>query len=935
MSAKLGEEGIEKLFSGAPQFFCRTEKHYAGAPHPVVAFPYDEELEIRDLADHVQIEDKAWSGVTARPHLTRDLNHDPAAVAQRRLSAKAHFHVRCNERPNMLSMQGLEKGTVGYQAALELPAGDSLEEEQFGFESVGTKGRVIVEARERIMSTFGWLRRISENEILDRLKVNGVAYRSNDLRRRPSSESYRDLFHIGIPGGGRAGFMRPAETVIDRTDHHSLVNQINALVRCLATPNVWIDLSRIEWRIRLGQVLWGQDGGDDLEDPTGVHDAPDAAQRAEEKYWLLMQILVSTELLIRLDAVTEGEQNGTESYRPNDSLYFERQATESLKWSLLLARSWLENIEVVEHDEYHRDVDRQQAAAPGAPQPGWLASVVGKLSSTLRHAPHHYLIRGRNGQRQVDGLMHFARKIQWPGIDDYESHISRSVKTNMKTVANPESGQPSLTVPGTTTTAAAAAAAAGAREAGRAPSPNLSEPSYFGAWDVTGHRGHPHPHRAPYPQYQKIQAPRRKVAAALHPSGWLSKTYIFALMLPGEALSHFLMATLLENDAEALGRLGPFANLCDGFLYHGKTFWSTACIVGRVLAAGQGAAECMGWISTSVLPKGIESDRWLNIEVEDVADDLTRLGKKARIWGKRRLERDSSIVGDSTEMSAEPGDFTMPHENVYPTPPPNVSVQLTALELLSAVETIHPSPLSQVVGTPRTESVQLPDDVPAHPARMTFNVVTGNRTEEVSLTLTYDISFVTAYPCSPSRRVRFVKAPGSPTIQQIDVSGSNNLGKGSRSVFRAGHPLHKFYNYTVMHISELLAKRDTALMDLLRPIENRTPKTVDNRVLVVDCITTPADLPFELMPTSPVTGTFEFASTSGSHSLHKRTGSLPNKMHLECRRRQFGSDMEMLVRALCARKGWNAIISRSNRSCLACAIREAGALGWRVVIRVD
>jgi hypothetical protein len=58
-------------------------------------------------------------------------------------------------------------------------------------------------------------------------------------------------------------------------------------------------------------------------------------------------------------------------------------------------------------------------------------------------------------------------------------------------------------------------------------------------------------------------------------------------------------------------------------------------------------------------------------------------------------------------------------------------------------------------------------------------------------------------------------------------------------------------------------------------------------------------------------------------------------MHSETRRRQFGSDMEVLVRAVCAERGWNALIARRRRGCLACAIREAGALGWRVVIRVD
>lgn len=574
----LEEVDIEKLFSGAPQFFCRTEGHFPGAPHPSVAFPFDEELEIRDLADHIQIEDKAWSAVTAWPHLTRDLNHDAAAKRRAEDHARAHFHVKCRERPNMLSMQGLEKGTMGYQAALELPVGDSLEEEQFGFESVGTKAKAIIDARTRMMSGSGWLKHLPEPDIMDRLRRNGEIYRKNELRKKPSLETYKDLFHT---------FMRPCTTVIDKSDHYSLINQINTLVKCLAMPNVWIDLSRVEWRIRLGQVLWGETGGDELDDATEIHDAANAAERAEEKYWLLMQVLVSTELLIRLDAITEGELYGTEYFRPMDGLYFERQANHSVKWSILLAGSWLENIEVVKEEVPPIEQVKTNRNS------GWLASLVSKMALRYHQdqetqkslSSRHYTIHGRHGDRQVDGLTHFAREIQWPGIDAYETRISENAQ-------NAQSATEST--PSTI---------------GTPKSASTSGSSYFGTWDITSHHGQDHPH--------KVQPQRRKMAAALHASGWLSKSYIFALLLPGEALSHFLMSTLLENDTEAMKTLGSFANLCGGFVYRGKSFWSTSCIVGRVLAAGQGAAECMGWISTDVLPDHIDGG-WLNIESEGV-----------------------------------------------------------------------------------------------------------------------------------------------------------------------------------------------------------------------------------------------------------------------------------------------------------------------------
>lgn len=579
----LTEDDIEKLFSGAPQFFVRAEAYFPGAPHPSVAFPYDEELEIRDLSDHVQIEDKAWSGVTAWPHLTRDLNHDPAGRKSLERHVKAHFHVRARERPNMLSMQGLEKGTMGYQAALELPVGDSLEEEQFGFESVGTKAKAIVEARKRMMSSEGWLKRLPEHEIMQRLRRNGEIYRNNDLRKKPSVETYKELFH---------SFMRPCATIIDKSDHYSLINQINALVKCLASPNVWIDLSRVEWRIRLGQILWGHSNGDELDDDTEIQDAASTEERDEERYWLLKQVLVSTELLIRLDAITEGEENGTDAFRPMDGVYFERQANNSVKWSIILAQSWLENLEVVKDETASSD----ESSDTTPPSGGWLASLVSKMTMKyhehefLGHKAHQFTIKGRHGSRQVDGLTHFARKIQWPGIDAYESRISEHAQST--TGETPTT----LLTPNTINTS------------------RTSRSGYFGAWDVTSSHHHNH--------LKRVQAQRRKMAAALHSSGWLSKSYVFALMLPGEALSHFLMATLLENDLEAMDTLGSFANLCGGFVYKGKSFWSTSCVVGRVLAAGKGAAECMGWISTDILPDET-GDGWLNIEVDDVRGTRT------------------------------------------------------------------------------------------------------------------------------------------------------------------------------------------------------------------------------------------------------------------------------------------------------------------------
>jgi hypothetical protein len=74
-------------------------------------------VDIRDLTDHIQIHDEAWSSITAWPHLTRDVQRDLDAVKVYHEKRTAHFLPRCRERPNMLSMQGIERGTIGYAAA--------------------------------------------------------------------------------------------------------------------------------------------------------------------------------------------------------------------------------------------------------------------------------------------------------------------------------------------------------------------------------------------------------------------------------------------------------------------------------------------------------------------------------------------------------------------------------------------------------------------------------------------------------------------------------------------------------------------------------------------------------------------------------------------------------------------------------------------------
>lgn len=925
--ATLTDSEVEKLFSGAPQYFARSEGHYTGAPHPSVAFPWDESLEIRDLTDHTQIEDKAWGCVTAWPHITRDVHAD-RSTAQRASEQKrrAHFYPRCRERPNMLSMFGLEKGSLGYQAALELSVADALQEEQWGFESIGTRTPAVIEQRQKMLTSKDGLRHIEESLIMEQLIKNGARYTEKHLReKRVSSELYNELF---------LQILHPPTKVLDHRDPYSLAVQISALVKVLAAPNMWIDFSHVEWRIRLGQLLWGNDLGDEVDDGASIGTGDSSGDIFEERYWLLMQILLACELLIRLDAITEGDELGVESIRPAEILRFERDANKSVKWSLILARAWLENIEVVKTEGAERSSDEK-------PSSGWLASLTKHMSLSREHGHGHghghknhhhdpaYLIRGKHVQRQLKGLEHFARRLRWPDEKSYVSTISDNCRAVVE-------GTP-LTTPL-------------ASPSSRADS---QRSSYFTVL-------------RPNSNSRRVASRRRKISAALHSTGWLSKSYVSGLMLPGEGLCHFLMATLLENDPEAMARLGPMANLCAGFVYSGKSFWSTACIVGRVLAAGKGAVECMGWISSDVTPLGL-GDGWVNIEVEETAEDALHVDKKARLWGKRAIENESNVLGDADPSSVLPADFIIPFENIYrDRVPPMIHIGFEALLLCAPADSVHTTPSESNGVTPVSEVSSRPPEIHTYPAAISFTV-TDMDTEEVTehtFSLAKDINFVTAHPCVPSQHVKIMKSPSSPTIRQVDLNGDGS-GKAATVLGRflclslislvtnntAGHPLHKYFAYTALHLSDLLfSKKDFTLEALLGDYSNaphkpsQTPASTSPpaaKFLVVDCITGFQPQPQEHeIPLSPV------ISRSDSYSMNSplspvggtfegKLESASKKMHSESRRRQFGSDMEMLARAVCAERGWNVVVSRRRRGCLACAIREAGALGWKVILRVD
>lgn len=402
------------------------------------------------------------------------------------------------------------------------------------------------------------LRHINEATILERLVDASITYHDDPGKNdRPSVQLYSELF---------TKILYPPSRVTDPDDPYSLQVQIEELINILGAKDVWFDFSLIEWRIRLGQILWGPPI--DLENEVEVNSVI-FQQQNTHRYWLLAQLLLSCELLLRLDAISV---NSDHAPNPSEISRFDKLATIPIRWSIILARQWLESISIIVP---------KRPVVENKPATGWLATLTGGTAAmnvnSRQPSVEDVQFKGRHQERQLKGLYRFAAKLKWPELDALAAKVSSNGVTIL------DSGQSTPAV-GT-------------------PLSNGRSNSYFSSRSGVSKGG----------------SRSRAISALIHPSGWLSNSYISGLILPGEGISHFLISTLLENDSIALSKLGPEANLYGGFMYENRSFWSAACVVGRVLAAGKGASECMGWIASAVVHTDSE-DYWVDIKVEQLSD---------------------------------------------------------------------------------------------------------------------------------------------------------------------------------------------------------------------------------------------------------------------------------------------------------------------------
>jgi hypothetical protein len=201
-----------------------------------------------------------------------------------------------------------------------------------------------------------------------------------------------------------------------------------------------------------------------------------------------------------------------------------------------------------------------------------------------------------------------------------------------------------------------------------------------------------------------------------------SMSYFTGIIFPGATLPFLVMNSLIDCDddqgATALAALTHMQPNC-GFQYKSTTYWSSTSIVGKVLAPT--CHEICGWVGPA-----------------RPAPDLSR-AQIARIRQRRPRQQLSMSDVESMTIRSDP---LGPPSDVYPIS----EYKLPLLTMHSVVDTVR---IEKLALKP-THPTSAPADAQASGKPQTYDAAVQFAIDGRSwpLRLSYDVSFLAAYPCA-------------------------------------------------------------------------------------------------------------------------------------------------------------------------------------------
>jgi hypothetical protein len=786
----LSEEDVHTLFSGAPQFSVGVKK---GQLNPTASFPWDFSLKVRDVSDCPPLEHPAYSSATLHRHLPAPGNTEDRATSL------LGYEVGVVEVPSMLSARGNEIGTIGFEHFLEDPIADSLSSGQDKGEGVeeDSDAHQNYELLQSSPERLG-VRKFDLEHVAERLEELSGIYQGfeesiNILSRQPPAELYTLLFSI---------FLTPPKFDATTEDPTGLKVQIEALTKVLNIKSVWFDFSDVEWRIRAGQTLWTE-----ISDPSMSDRPVESQDKLSDRNILLLQLVLSCELLLRLEAVaslTTKEVKDTLHLTMEEIQSFRDIETTKTRWDLVLARRFLENVDA-KCIVSSRVIPNQQPA----PKRGFFSSPSPELQPTTRYDHVDIMFLPRKPSQQLSGLFHFAKAISWPDEDDFQKDLTEALRASEDTFSIPS---PSIyATPLSTPRSGMSNRSSSYFDPTTRPQPSR----------VTSQRSiQLQPSSPPLSPSLTVPSPNGSPAGSSSSApkaligGWLTRTYLTGLILPGEAITHFLISTILENDVAAISTLGDSANLYGGFIYKGQSWFSKSCVVGRVLACLKGATECMGWIYLPYVPTGFE-EGWI-----DVKSKTRRHKGNPRIKDGEAIEEDSSILVGAEMDQVQPTDFVLPRDSDEK---PLSSMRLDNLQLDLAS---------------KGENV-VEDSSPSFSASLIFSSSSiGSELGHLAVPLDFLVHFVSSFPCTTPPADKLLLITGRDEATTLNALPA--------------HPLHTSQTYKIIPPATVLANTSAF------PLKGAEQKDV----LVLDAR---GEATLELLSRA-------WCSSKGEHALISRVG---------------------------------------------------------------
>ncbi|KAJ6262096.1 hypothetical protein Dda_2901 [Drechslerella dactyloides] len=784
------------------------------------------------------------------------------------------------ETPSIVSFFGLEPGSTGWQYFLEAQMEDY--ELQHGL----TCGEIDEYGLEFQAPDSIGVRSIDSTTMVDRLreigKLHGQGYKLEADIETETRTLYGLLFSkLLYPTRRRSETIKPQEL--------SLESQCRELFKVLEERHVWLDFSRPEERIRLGSILYGN---------------------GEEKLLLVLQILLSCELWLRLKIL---HQNLPEKLEL-ESLYF----TPKVNWDLAVAQKWLTNVRIVERPLV-ANTDMLLPIPPSMQNPNvWhrVFSIDGTKIENDQDSPegdtYDAFFVPQHLERQLDGLMHFARKIGWPGVEMLEGVIRDKLR-DPAGLQTPGSFLSYKTAPN---------------------SPSKLTPRSIGGSSGSSYFG-----------YFTSKHTSSAVVRNMGQGGWLSRTYTTGLILPGEGLPHLLMGCLLESDTLALEEIGEQGSMYGGIIRTNlegcgatSSWWSMNNVVGKVLATENSGSyagwvgRCAGIYSARKAPQDdevtvlsavaakvvrnltfassvdarrngmrlVEPSGWVDV----IADRKSSTKWPPRLLSPGSIELDSKLLSDT---SSDANDQAQEDELHFPETTDGLEdfrIQVLGLKFwdCDSPGAISPAELEHGYSSAAPEDPHASGGaVPAYRVEVVFrfpgvypapyaDAFDSAEDDRVSVMLKHDVSFITSYPCYPPRVGPRVESPVSlsalETVSQDlgPISNSANFVPAGRE---CRHPIRSSLRYKIVDVCDLHEHS---------PARRRS------------------------------------ATGRSARSASKDKSKLEEYFVTVVRAKDLEADIFVYAKAWCAKWGADAVVARPERTCISCAVREAYALGVDAVI---